>query len=151
MKQSKSKKMVIFMLIGLLAGISYIIPVNCENLSDAKLIKIMPLLKENKITGFYLSPQVMDVKKDTIVVWLNGAPNEIQVVFSEGKTCRDVTINPHVKQPGFFLDAKSCYTTSFLPYGATTTLQFVELGSYDYEVTTEDGKITTKGKIIVRP
>ena len=90
------------------------------------------------------------VTKDTIVVWLSGVPDiEVQIVFEEGKTCRDVTANPNLKVPGFFLDSKNCYVTSFLPYAATTTLQFVEAGTYEYEVVNADGKLKTKGKIVV--
>lgn len=123
-----------------------------QQAADAHMVKIMPDMKEDKLKGFYLNPQVLNAKQNNIVVWMNGVfDKEVQVVFQEGKTCRDVTANPNLKMPGFFLDSKSCYVTSFLPYSMTSTLQFINVGTYDYEVISEDGTMTAKGKIIVRP
>lgn len=127
-------------------------PVAAQESTEAKLVKIGPDYEgnSNKLKGFHLDPATLYIRKKTVVVWLNGVPvKEIQVVFNEGKTCRDVTANPNLKIPGFFLDSSNCYVTSFLPYLATTTLQFVDVGTYKYKVTTEDGKMTAEGKIIV--
>jgi hypothetical protein len=133
-------------------GIFFMNPAMAEQASDAQLVKIMPEIKEDKVIGFYINPQVASIKKNTIVVWMNGISNqEVQLIFQEGKTCKDVTANPNFKMPGFFLDSKNCYSTSFLSYGTTSTLQFVDIGTYDYSVVTEDGKMSAKGKIIVQP
>ena len=121
-----------------------------QQATDAVLVKIEPDVKDDKITGLLIDPATLYTKKNTIIVWMSGVPDiEVQIVFEEGKTCRDVTANPNLKVPGFFLDSKSCYVTSFIPYMSTSTLQFAELGTYEYMVITEDGKMKAKGKIVV--
>ena len=118
---------------------------------DAKMVKIMPSPSGDEVAGFYIDPAIIYIRKNTVVLWMNGlADKELQVVFREGKTCRDVTANPKLQAPGFFLDSKSCYVTSTMSYLGTSTLQFVEVGEYGYEVQTEDGKLKVKGKIVVR-
>jgi hypothetical protein len=118
--------------------------------ADAQLIRIQPEGKD-KITGFYADPPTVYIKKDNIVVWMSGVPGiEIQIVFNDGKTCKDVTANPNLKEPGFYMDSKNCYVTTFLPYGDTTILQFSEEGKYEYQVVTADGKMQAKGTIIVK-
>ncbi len=127
-------------------------PANAENAEDAHLIKIMPEFNGNALKGFHIKSQVTNIKKDDLVIWMNGVvAHEVQIIFKEGKICRDVTANPNFKQPKFFLDARNCYTTSFLKYSTTSTLQFVELGTYNYEIISEDGQMSAKGKIIVSP
>ena len=114
--------------------------------AEAKLVKIQPV-GEDKLVGFYLDPPILQIEKNTIVVWLSGVKgNDIQVVFMEGKTCRDVTANPGA----FKLDDKSCYVTSFMGFGETSSLQFMESGTYSYYVATDTGNIKAKGTIVVR-
>jgi len=144
----------LFMVGTILLGVSLlmflVMPAVAQRSTDAALVKIEPDVQNDKVVGFLVDPATLYVKKNTIVVWMSGVDDtEVQVVFQDGKTCRDVTANPNLKIPGFFLDSKSCYVTSFLPYSATTTLQFVELGNYTYEVVTADGKLKAKGAIIV--
>ena len=118
--------------------------------ADAKLIRIQPE-GTDKVIGFYIDPPTVYIKKNDIVVWMSGVPGiEIQIIFNEGKTCKDVTANPNVKVPNFYMDAKNCFVTSFLPYFATTALQFSETGTYEYQVVNEDGKMKAQGKIIVK-
>jgi len=137
--------------VGLAMGMFLVSPTIAERAIDAHLVKIMPDQKGGGAKGMYLNPEILNITKNNIVVWMNGIEaTEVQVVFQEGKTCRDVTANPNLKVPGFFLDSRNCYVTSFIPYSSTTTLQFINVGSYDYEVMTEDGKLTAKGKIVVR-
>lgn len=115
--------------------------------ADAELVKIHHDVKENKID---IEPATITVKKNTILVWLSGVENnEVQIVFNEGKTCKDVTANPNLKMPGFFMDSKNCYVTSFLPYSATSTLMFPQTGKYEYRVVSADGKLEGKGEILV--
>ena len=119
--------------------------------AEAQLIKIQPDVTGGKITGLYVDPPTAYIKKDTIVVWMSGIDGEeVQIVFNEGKTCRDVTANPNQKLPGFFMDSKNCYVTSFLPYCATSTLQFPEKGAFEYKVVTVGEKMQAKGEIIVK-
>lgn len=118
--------------------------------ADAKLIKIQAK-GGDKVTGFYLDPATVTIDKNTIIVWMSGVPGrEVQVVFQEGKTCRDITANPNTEVAGFYMDSKNCYVTSFLPYSATSTLQFPEVGHFEYKVVSEDGKMQAEGKVIVK-
>jgi hypothetical protein len=70
-----------------------------------------------------LSPPDLSVRKGTVVIWMNGIQDEeMQVIFKDGKACKDVSFSPEYK--GFSMDSKSCYVTSFIPYAATSSLQF---------------------------
>ena len=114
--------------------------------AEAKLIRIQPV-GEDKIVGFYLDPPVTKIDKGTIVVWLSGINNaDIQVIFMDGKTCKDVT----APAKAFKMQEKNCYVTSFMSFGETSSLQFVESGTYRYYVATSAGDIRAKGSIIVR-
>jgi len=117
---------------------------------EAAIVKIWTKT-EGETKGIRVDPPLLTIEKNTIVVWVNGVPDtEVQIVFEEGKTCRDVTANPNLKHPGFFLDSKGCYSTSFLPYTETSTLQFPQVGSFEYKVVTTDGAMSGKGIIAVK-
>ena len=114
--------------------------------AEAKLVNIHPV-GEGNLVGFYLDPANLQISKNTIVVWLSGVQGEdVQVIFMEGKTCKDVSANPKA----FNLDSKGCYVSSFISYAETSSLQFVEPGTYQYYVATATGNIKAKGSIIVR-
>ena len=141
----------IFLIAASLA-IFFVNPAIAGNAEDAHFIKIMPEFKGEKVAGMYINSQVTNIKKNDLVVWMNGVVgHEIMITFADGKTCRDVTANPQEKKPGFFMDSKNCYSTSFLPYSTTSTLQFVDVGTYEYEIVSEDRTLSGKGKIVVRP
>ncbi len=107
-------------------------PAIAQQATGAVLVKIEPGTKGEKDPTIYINPATRYAKQNTIVVWMNGVMDtEVQVVFEDGKTCRDVSANPNLKIPGFFMDSKQCYVTSFLPYADTSTLQFVEVGTYE--------------------
>jgi hypothetical protein len=117
--------------------------------TDVNLIKI----DFDKTTSkAVLAPETVNVPKDTIIVWFNNiADQEVQVVFNEGKVCKDVTTNPNEKMASFSLTSRNCYVTSFLPYCATSTLQFPDVGKYEYKVVSADGKLEAAGAIVVGP
>ena len=116
--------------------------------AEARLVKIQPV-GEGKLVGFYIDPKVLIIEKNTIVVWLSGIQGEdIQVIFLEGKQCKDVTASPPKE---FSIDAgKGCYVSSFISYSGPSSLQFVESGTYRYYVATLTGQIKAKGTIVVR-
>jgi len=115
--------------------------------AEARLIKVQPV-GEDKLVGFYLDPSILQIDKETIVVWLSGVQKEdIQVIFMEGKTCRDVTANPGAFQMN---EKKGCYVTSFIGFAETSSLQFMQSGTYRYYVATATGQIKARGTIIVR-
>lgn len=96
-----------------------------------------------------LDQPIIYVPKGSIVIWLNGVEDqEVQVSFKDGKTCQDVVYSPKFK--GFSLNAKSCFVTTFMPYAATSSLKFTVPGTFEYDVLTGDGTMTTKGKVVVR-
>ena len=92
-----------------------------------------------------IEPDTIWAAQGTCVVWVNLARNQIRIVFEDGKKCADVTDAP----TGFSLDAKSCYVTTFLPLGGTSSLRFSEKGTFDYVVEAFGGEVKEKGKIIV--
>lgn len=113
---------------------------------DAKLIKIHGV-GEGALAGIFIDPETAYVKKDTIVVWLSGVKDqEIKVEFADGKKCKSVT----AYSVGFDLDKERwCYVTSYVPFAATSSLQFVDVGEYEYKVISKDGKVTATGKLVV--
>ncbi len=150
MRKAKGLFLVGAIFLGVAAGIFLTSPAIAQDATDAVLVKIQPEFKDGMVTGFNVDPQTINIKHNTIVVWMNGVQGkEVQIVFEEGKTCRDVSANPNLKMPGFFMDSKNCYVTSYLPYATTSILQFVDAGEFDYEVVTEDLKMKAEGKIKV--
>ena len=91
-----------------------------------------------------LEPDKVLVKKGTCVIWVNFArTDEVRVEFREGKVCEDATRAP----VGFSLDAKNCYVTNFIPFGATSSLLFNVPGEFKYVLRAGVEKLN--GKIIV--
>lgn len=99
-----------------------------------------------------VEPEVLTIGKGDCVVWFNRASaQEVKVVFAEGKRCASVSAAPM----GFSLDHQQCYVTSWIGFGGTSSLRFLEAGRYDYEVqytgggTEEKGSRAVKGSILV--
>ncbi len=96
-----------------------------------------------------LEPPTMTISKGAVVVWLNWARNAecVQVSFDDGKKCEDVTDAP----TGFDM-AGSCYVTSWITFGGTSSLRFNEPGTYTYTVSAKsDGQVSKEtGKIFVK-
>jgi len=113
---------------------------------DAKLIKIHSV-GEEKLAGLFIDPASAYIKKNTIVVWMSGvAQSSIKIEFADGKTCKSVTAHA----VDFDLDKERwCFVTSYVPFAATSSLQFTDVGEYVYKVITKDGKISATGKLIV--
>lgn len=93
-------------------------------------------------------PESIRIAQGSCVVWVNWADRpEISISFNDGKTCKTVTKAP----VGFKLDSGSgCYLTDYLTLGATSSLRFMEVGTYKYELHV-DGKIApiAKGQVAV--
>jgi hypothetical protein len=97
------------------------------------------------------SPETVNVNKNAIVVWMNAVSmREVKLIFEDGKTCQDVVLNPNMRIAGFFLDSKGCYSTSFMDYASTTSLQFPQSGTFEYKLLSEDGKMSGMGKVVVK-
>jgi hypothetical protein len=67
-----------------------------------------------------------------------GEFDEMQDVYADAKLIK------------FYVHWYDCYTTSFPPFAEISSLQVYSAGSSPYIMQTEDGKITTTGKIIVK-
>jgi hypothetical protein len=111
--------------------------------SEVRIIRINADTLDGK-KELYIEPNTSWVPKDTVVIWVNQArTDEVKVVFEEGKRCADVTSPTNA----FNLDA-TCYVTSWVSSGGTSSLRFVEAGIFHYIVETSDG-VKAKGKIVV--
>jgi plastocyanin len=114
--------------------------------ADASVVKVYSTSKEEG--KMVLDPPDLYVTNGTVVIWMNGFEGtELEVNFSEGKACQDVTMSP--SQWGFKMN-KTCYVMSYIPYAATSSLKFTQAGTFKYTVSTMDGKSKTSGQIIVR-
>jgi hypothetical protein len=118
--------------------------------TEAQLVKIQPIsdpLKEGSLSGLAIDPETLNIKKNTIVLWMNGVPQEeVQVIFEDGKACKDVTANPvRFEMPG----NSTCYVTTFIPFGDTSSLQFPQAGTFKYSIKNLKGNFKASGEIIV--
>jgi hypothetical protein len=128
---------VVAMLIGLLSW-------EMVSAQECRLIRIHGRSEHPSLA---IEPETSFISKGDCVVWFNRVfTDETQVVFDDGKKCLDVTKSPM----GFTLDAQSCYVTTWLPFAATSSLRFMEKGTYSYVVKAKNWKgIQAKGQIIV--
>jgi hypothetical protein len=142
-----SKMALIWKIIFSVLLITFLVSPSPSFAEDAQVVLIFKAKGDN--TELRVNPPDLYVKKGTIVIWMNSiVDEEVQVIFRDGKTCKDVSFSPAEK--GFALDAKSCYVTTLIPYASTSSLQFTDTGSFDYAISNLSGKINGKGKIIVR-
>ena len=77
------------------------------------------------------------------MIWFNrSAANEVKVIFEEGKKCSSVSNAP----VGFSLDHEQCYVTSWIPFWGTSSLRFMEKGTFAYAIEVTGGELGEKGK-----
>ena len=128
---------VVVMMVGLLS-------LGIVSAQECRLIKIHGRSEHPSLA---IEPQTSFISKGDCVVWFNRVfTDEIMVTFKEGKKCLDVTKAPM----GFTLDAETCFVTSWIPFVGTTSLRFMEKGTYEYTVKAKDWKgITATGRIVV--
>jgi hypothetical protein len=136
--------LVLMMAVGLVLGIQGNV---CAQ--EAKLIKIHGVGGDS-LKGFFIDPEITYLKKNSIVVWLDGVPQQdIKIEFADGKKCKSVT----AFQSDFNLvdldQDRWCYVTSWVSFAGTSSLQFTESGEYEYKVISKDEKVTATGKLIV--
>lgn len=94
-----------------------------------------------------IEPETAFVSQGDCVVWFNRlVKDEVMVIFKEGKKCLDVTKSPS----GWALDAETCYVTSWVPFAGTSSLRFMEKGTYKYVVKAKGmNDIRAEGQIVV--
>jgi len=96
--------------------------------------------------GLRLEPQNIMINKDTCVIWVNlSRAAEVKVKFEDGKKCADAT-----GAASAFTMVETCFVTSWVPHGATSSLTFNDAGTYNYEVEWKEGKTKENGRIIVQ-
>ncbi|MBU1055944.1 MAG: hypothetical protein KKC46_19265 [Proteobacteria bacterium] len=96
-----------------------------------------------------IAPQYLEVPVGSCVVWVNWVRGaEISTSFKEGKVCAVSTKSP----VGFRLTPNmGCFVTDFLAQGETTSLRFMEPGTYKYDIYTQNMVAPlASGKIIVK-
>jgi len=91
-----------------------------------------------------LEPPTTVVPKGTCVIWFNKTQLEVKIVFEDGKKCQDVTDSP----TGFAMES-TCYVTTWLKYGTTSSLRFNEAGTYEYVVEFSTMPDKSRGTIVV--
>jgi len=96
-----------------------------------------------------ISPESVQVKLGTTVVWYNSGPGPAKIEFTTkiGIAC-SVPVN-------FYADMFGHYETTPIPVGGTASICFIGEGEYDYKVTRMVSKgtdkpieVSSKGKII---
>jgi plastocyanin len=110
---------------------------------DCRIVRVQG--KDN-YGGVRLEPEFVTVAKGACVIWTNWVRGlEIQIIFEEGKSCKDATQSP----TGFTLNTeKNCFVTTWLDMGQTSSLIFAQNGTYRYTVETKSGE-KLKGTIVV--
>jgi hypothetical protein len=127
---------VVAMMVGLLS-------LEIVSAQECRLIKIHG---RTDLSTVMIEPETIYATKGDCVVWFNRVAKEIMIKFDEGKRCADVTQAPM----GFSLNAQSCYVTSWIPFAGTSSLRFMEKGTYNYVVEAKGQKnVEAKGQIIV--
>lgn len=141
-----NKKAYFLKIIGLV--LIFVIPIlltarDTINAQDTRIVRIYGGgSQQNPVR---LEPKTLLISKDTVVVWSNFARlSEVKIIFEDGKSCSDCTKSPC----RFSMSPDSCYITSFVGLGETSSLRFVEKGTFSYKVT--GGAKNAEGKIIVQ-
>ncbi len=112
--------------------------------TEAQVIKI-----EAAQGGIVLEPQALTINKNAVVIWMSGVPKGmVKIVFDDPVACQEVYADPKLTKlmPHFY----DCYTTTYLRFGDTASLQFNKPGVLPYTVQSEDGKMKVSGKLTVK-
>ena len=113
----------------------------------AQECRIIRMLGGPEHSTIMLEPETLFTSKGDCVVWFNRVQaKEIQVIFEEGKKCSDGTMAPM----GFSYDQNNCYVTNYIPFAGTSSLRFMEKGTYNYVVKAKGlPSLPVKGQIVV--
>jgi len=135
---------------GLLLGIFIIAFAVGEGTTNSQECLIVRITggQGNRIDTIALEPDTMTMKKGDCVVWVNLSPApDVMIKFEEGKKCVEATDAPTGFNPEF---VQECYVTGMIRKGATSSLRFIEPGTYEYSVATTQLNVVAKGKIVVQ-
>ena len=114
--------------------------------NDTRIIRVHSDFVDMKTIR--IEPNNIWVRPGTAIVFNNWAGKDISSTFKEGAKC-DAATQAAV---GFEFDPKtSCMITSqVIPNGGTASMQFTEVGTFDYEIETAGKMASKKGSITVR-
>jgi plastocyanin len=118
-------------------------PVENASAMDIMIVKVFAH-PSGVVKQVNIEPDKATVKKGSVVVWVNTSKEkEVKVAFADGKRCADVT-----SAATTFNMESACYVTTWMPVSGTSSLQFNEVGTFEYSVEAEDF-IGGKGKVVV--
>ena len=132
-------------------GVSFVVAMMIGFLSleivSAQECRIIKIHGRTEHPSIMIEPETIFLSKGDCAVWFNRfTAEDVKVTFEDGKKCSDVTKAPL----GFSLNAKSCYVTSWMPFVGTSSLRFMEKGTYEYSVEAKNiGGVKAKGRIVV--
>ena len=140
------KKKLLMSATSLLLAVIAVFCLNQESVIAQESCRIVRIGSDIPKDPLFIEPGIIRISKGDCVIWINGMDlDEVQIVFEDGKKCEDLTHSPS----GFNMNTDSCYVTTYLPVGATSSLVFREKGTYEYVVKVKDGA-QAKASIIVR-
>lgn len=123
-----------FAIVGLLGSVTVLAIFLLQGVvwaQNCRVIRIQGMATHQSIR---LEPEIIRIAKGDCVIWFNrAATQEVKVVFEDGKRCSTVSAAP----VGFSLDHENCYVTTWLEFGATSSLRFMDPGSYQYMIAVE--------------
>lgn len=135
----------ILMVSVVLAGVCFLFAAEEGSAADCRVIRVYAADAQGTGT-VRIEPSATAVNKGTCVIWANlGRGGEMKITFNEGKACSDASESAH----GFSM-ADTCFVTTWLPMGATSSLTFQESGTYKYEVEWKGTTAKDSGMIIVQ-
>jgi len=132
-------------------GVSFVVAMMIGFLSleivSAQECRIIKIHGRTEHPSIMIEPETVFLSKGDCVVWFNRfTAEDVKVTFADGKKCLDVTHAPM----GFSLNAQACYVTSWMPFVGTSSLRFMEKGTYEYSVEAKNiGGVKAKGRIVV--
>lgn len=112
---------------------------------DCRVIRIYSSAAQGGLGDIRIEPAAMAVYKGTCIIWVNLGKGEAKVTFQDGKKCDDAA----EAEAGFSM-IETCFVTTWMPTGATTSLTFQQEGMYEYEISWQGDKVTAKGRIVVQ-
>ena len=141
------KKRLVFMIgfVFVLASTFLLAIQSVSNASECRVVRIIAFAQYQDVQ---LDPKTSFINKGDCVIWFNNAAqSEVQIMFEDGKVCRDVV----EASMDFKLDEKNCFiTNTYLRPRGTASLAFTKEGSFDYIVEVKGTSLKIKGKIKVK-
>ena len=126
---NKSRLLVVIRFIFFFTTIIYLSNLRIISAQECRLVKFRGIIGYPSLT---IEPSTIFLSQGDCVVWFNAvSAGKVKVSIADGKKCALATTAAR----GFVLDKPtSCYVTSWIGYTGTTSLRFMEKGTYNYVV-----------------